>query len=97
MAHLEEVIIHGTPFAGVRSSVMDKLAWQASYYKGYREPNHQVPAHSYATHFAPWSVEMVTGVTKQWYPSYPKGFEGPYYDCVCVMYVMHNYPKGFIS
>lgn len=77
-------------------SMVDYCTWRNAYTMGYREPRYPVPAHRYNVLFQKYSVEMVIGVTKQWYPSFPEKFRGPYYDCELVA-MWTSYPKDLFT
>lgn len=61
-----------------------------AYKRCFMEPRYPVPAHAYITLITPHTVEMVTGVTKE-YGMLPYG--EVHIDCECVFFVC-NYPLG---
>lgn len=69
--------------------IEDQLTWEYLYEDGIREPRYPVPAHAYITLITPHTVEMVTGVTKE-YGMIPYG--EVHIDCECVFFTC-NYPK----
>lgn len=66
------------------------------YVHGARQPHYPVPAHRYSVLFQQYSVQMVIGITKQWYPRFPEPFVGPYIDCELVQ-MWTDYPKDLFS